>query len=278
VDLNWMQSVFYGFLSGMTDILPVSAQAHKILFLKFLGIKASPAVLELFVHTAVLLALYYSSQSHLTRMRRAKSLSRVPKKKRKRPLDTRSLMDWNFFITIIIPAFIGLFLYQYVSSMQSNLVYISLFLFLNGTLLYAPQFFTTGNRDARTLSRVEGILMGLGGMLSIFPGISAIGASTSISSVCGIDRKYALNMAFLLNMVITAGWAVYDILEIFAVGFGSISLFLFFQYLLTAIFSFIGTLSAVKIMRYLADNSGFSLFGVYCWGMALFIFILNLIA
>lgn len=278
MDLNWIQSILYGFISGMADILPVSAHAHKILFLKFLGLKTSPAVLELSVHIAILGALYYTSQAQLTRMRRARLLSRVPKKKRKRPLDTRSLMDWRLFITITIPAFIGLYLYQYVSPMQSNLVYISLFLFLNGIILYAPQFFSTGNRDARTLSRVEGILMGLGGTLSIFPGISAIGASSSISSVCGVDRKYAVNMALMLNMVIVAGFVVYDILEILTVGLGVISMEILFKYLLTAIFSFIGTMLAVKILRYLAETSGFTVFGVYCWGLALFTFILNLIA
>lgn len=278
MDLNWMQSIFYGFVSGMTDILPVSAQAHKILFLKFLGVKTDPIVLELFVHIAVFWALYYSSKAQLSRMRRARMLSRVPKKKRKRPLDTRSLMDWRFFITITIPAVIGLYLYQYLSVIQSNLVYISLFLFMNGIILYVPQFYSTGNRDARMLSRVEGILMGLGGALSIVPGISAIGASTSIGSVCGIDRKYALNMALMLNMVIMAGLAVYDLLQILHIGLGIISIGIIIQYLFSAVFAFAGTMLAVRIMRYMADNNGYSLFAMYCWGMALFMFILNLMA
>ena len=39
-----------------------------------------------------------------------------------------------------------------------------------------------------------------------------------------------------------------------------------------------GCLLGIKLMRYLAAERGYSLFGVYCWGLALFTFILNLIA
>ena len=46
----------------------------------------------------------------------------------------------------------------------------------------------------------------------------------------------------------------------------------------SAIAAFAGTTLGVKFIRQIAENHGFSMFGVYCWGMALFIFILNLMA
>ena len=101
-------------------------------------------------------------------MKRARALARVPKRKRKRPLDIRSMMDWSMLKTMLIPAIFGVFLRQYTGSLQGNLMLISLFLFVNGLILYVPQFFPTSNRDSRTLSRIEGLLMGLGGGLFIF--------------------------------------------------------------------------------------------------------------
>ena len=44
---------------------------------------------------AVFAAIYYSSQAQMVRMQRARALARVPKRKRKRPLDVRSMMDWS---------------------------------------------------------------------------------------------------------------------------------------------------------------------------------------
>lgn len=278
MDLNWLESILYGFFSGMMDILPVSAEAHKVLLLKFFGKQGNLDLLDLLVHLSILGALYVSCQSHIVRIRRARALARIPKKKRKRPLDTRTLMDWSMLKTMIVPVILGLFLYRYTAPVYGNLLLMALFLFLNGLILYVPQFLPTSNRDSRTLSRIEGLLMGLGGAVSIIPGISAIGAATSVGSVCGVERNYSLTMALMLNMVLMAGMVVYDVLGIMANGLGLLSLAIILRYLLTAVVSFGGTILGVKIMRYLAENQGFSLFGVYCWGLALFTFILNLMA
>lgn len=278
MELNWFQSVLYGLLSGLMDILPVSAQAHRALLLKFYGIKENGDFLNLLIHLGILCALYWNSQSQLIRMSRARALARVPKRKRKRPLDTKSLMDLSMLKTMLIPVILGLFLYRFVSDMSGSLMWIALFLFLNGVILYVPQFLPSSNRDSRTLSRVEGLLMGLGGAASILPGISAVGVTTSIGSVCGVERSYSLDMALLMNMILTIGLAVYDVMGIMANGMDVLSFSIILRYLLTAAAAFGGAMLGIKFMRHLASNQGFSLFGVYCWGLALFTFILNLIA
>lgn len=278
MDLSWLQSIFYGVLSGLTDILPVSAQAHKVLLLKFFGTSGSMEMMDLMIHLAILAALYFSNQTQLVRISRAKALARVPKRKRKRPLDTRSLMDLSMLKTMLVPVIVGLFLYQYASPLKSNLLLLSIFLFLNGVVLYIPQFLPSSNRDSRTLSRVEGLLMGLGGMASMLPGVSAIGVSTSIGSVCGVERSYSLNMALLMNMFIAIGMLVYDVIGIAASGIGTLSFLIFLRYLVTALVSFAGCFLGIKFTRYLAANHSFTLFALYCFGLALFTFILNLMA
>lgn len=278
MDLNWLQSILYGLLSGLTDILPVSAQAHKVLLLKLFGIQDNMEAMDFLIHLAILAALYFSSQTQLVRMSRAKALARVPKRKRKRPLDVRSLMDLSLAKTMLVPTVIGLFLYQYASGLKSNLMLLSVFLFLNGVVLYVPQFLPSSNRDSRTLSRVEGLLMGLGGAASVLPGVSAIGVSTSIGSVCGVERSYSLNMALLMNMAVTLGFLVYDVMGIAANGLGTLTFLIFIRYLLTALVAFGGCFLGIKVMRYLAANHSFALFALYCFGLALFTFILNLMA
>ena len=278
MELSWIKSCIYGLLSGILDIFPVSAQAHSVLLLKFFGLKVSSDCMNLLIHTAVLAALYYCCQTQLIRMRRARALARVPKRKRKRPLDVRSMMDWSMLKTMVIPAILGVYLRRYTAGLNSNLLLIALFIFVNGIILYLPQFFPTSNRDSRTLSRIEGLLMGLGGMASAVPGISAIGVTTSIASVCGVDRTYGLDMAVMMNMAITAGLIVLDILGILSNGLGAFSFMILVRYLFAAASAFGGVVLGVKLMRRLAAEHGFSIFGVYCWGLALFTFILNLLA
>lgn len=277
MDLNWLQSILFGLISGLADIFPVSAQAHRVLLLKFYGVKSTTNLLSLLLHLSVLVALYISSQEQFARMNRARALARVPKRKRKRPLDTRSMMDWSLVKTMLIPAILGLYLYRYVRKLEANLLMIALFLFINGIILYIPQFLPSSNRDSRTLSRVEGLLMGLGSTVSVLPGISTVGAMASVGSVCGVERVYGLNMTLIIKMFMLLGLMVYDVLGILSAGIEALSFALVLQYLLTALISFGGAMIGIRVMRRLAADYGYSLFGVYCWGLALFIFILNLV-
>ncbi len=278
MDLSWLESILFGILSGLMDILPVSAQAHKVLALKFFGVRGSSALLELFVHSAVAGAIFYNCQAHLIRMRRARALARIPKKKRKRPLDTRSLMDWSMLKTMAVPTVLGLLLYRYSGKIQTNFLLLALFLFINGIILYIPQFFPTSNRDSRTLSRVEGLLMGLGPVAAILPGISPVGATVSIASVCGVERGYGLTMALLVTMIFDLGLAVYDGIAILNGGLDAVSLMLVLRCLMAGIAAFGGATLGIRVLRRFSENHGYSLFGVYCWGLSLFTFILNLIA
>lgn len=278
MDLNWMESVIYGFLSGLMDIVPLSAQAHRILLMKFFGISGGTEVMRLAVHIGVFGGLYYSCQSQIVRINRARALARVPKRRRKRPLDTRSLMDWSMLKTMLIPMVVGLFLYKYNTAMRDNLLLVAIFLLVNGIILYVPQFLPGSNRDSRTLTRLEGFLMGLGATASTLPGISAVGAAVSIGSVCGVERGFCLSMALMMNLALNLGLAIVDVFTLFTNGLGVISFGILIRYLATGLTAFGGCLLGIKIMRILSGNHGYSGFAFYCVGLSLFTFILNLMA
>lgn len=276
--LSWLESILYGFISGLTEMLPVSAQAHRLLMMKLFGVAGEPALLRLLVHVASLAAVYFACQTHIVKLMRAKSLSRVPKKKRRRPLDTKSLMDMSLWKTMLVPVILSFFFYEKARSLGSSLILVACFLFVNGLILYIPQFLPGSNKDSRSLSRVEGILMGLGGGLSVLPGMSAMGMSVSVGSVCGVERGYAVNMSLLMSLGIHVGLIVFDIMALISGGIGGLTLMGVLQCIVSAAAAFGGVTLGVKLMRSLAQNGGFALFGYYCWGLALFTFILNLMA
>ena len=278
MELNWLESIIFGLLSGLGEILPVSARAHGILLLKIFGAEDNSQLFYLLVHLAILAAVYISCQTQIVRYLRARRISRIPKKKRKRPLDTRSLMDFRMLRTMVIPVILAFIFYNRCQGIGQKAVWLSVLLFLNGVILYIPQFLPGSNKDSRTLTRLEGLLMGLGGAASVLPGISGVGASLSIGSVCGVERTYALNMTLLMEIVVLVGLIVYDIIGIISVGLGTLSFLILIKYLLSAAAAFAGAYLGIRILRALADEAGFSVFAYYCWGAALFAFILNLLA
>lgn len=278
MDLDWFQSVMYGLFAGITEILPVSSRAHSTILLKVFGRAGTDQLSQLLIHVCVLAALYYASQTQIIRVSRALSLARVPKKRRKRPLDTKSLMDYRLWRTMIIPVILGYLLYNKVSVLDGKLVLVSLFLFINGIILYIPQFLPGCNKDSRTLSRIDGLLMGLGGALSIFPGISGIGAAVSVGSFRGVDRTYALNVSLLMSCVIMVCLIVLDVMALISFGIGAVTFVEVLKYVVSAAAAFVGAMLGIRLMRMLIAGSGFYLFSYYCWGLALFAFILNLMA
>ena len=116
MDLNWLQSIVYGLTSGLMDILPVSSQAHRLLLLKLFGADGRSDLLYLLIHLGIVAGLYINCTGHLIRMARASRLSRIPKRKRKRPLDVKSLMDLSMLKTMLIPVVLGLILQKHTVS------------------------------------------------------------------------------------------------------------------------------------------------------------------
>ena len=278
MNFGWLESLLMGITTGLTEILPVSTQAHNRILLKFMGRGESAVLLNLMIHLGVLAAIYLSCQPHILKMLRAKNMSRIPKRKRKRPLDTRSLMDLSLWQTMLLPVILVFLFWRKLEGVSSNMIIMATLLFLNGLILYIPQFLPSSNKDCRSLSRVEGLLMGLGGSLFAIPGLSGMGAALSVASVTGVDRKYGLNMILLMQMGVMAGKVIYDVLDLISAGMGGLSVMALIIYVLSAAASFLGAFLAVKTLRYLAENKGFASFAYYSWGLALFTFVLSLMA
>lgn len=276
--MNWFQSLIIGFFSGITDILPVSAQAHKAVLMTLFGVEQEPPLLRMFMHIAVFCGLYMSCQQNILRMIRQKQLARIPKNRRKRPVDLRILLDIRLLVTMAIPVILGLFFYRKATVLNDRLPWIALLLVVNGVILYLPNILPSGNKDSRSLSRLEAVLMGLGGAASVLPGISTVGSICSVGSVCGAERSYILDISLMMHMVMTAGLMFFDFISLFTVGFGVAGFTGILCCMLAAIAAFVGTYYGIKIMRAMAVNIGFGIFAYYSIGLAMMAFVLYLSA
>lgn len=276
MELNWLQSVLLGLVSGIADILPVSAQAHRLVMLKLFGQNSEPIVLRLILHICTMAALYYSCRGQIIRLTRAQKQAKIPKRRRKRPLDTRSLTDFNLLKTALVPVILAFLFYEKTASLSENLILVAVFLFLNGIIMYIPQFLPGANKDSGNVSRVEGLLLGLGGAASTVPGISCIGAASSVGSVCGMEKNYTLNIALLMNIPVLIGFTVFDVIAVVESGISGLTFAAFFGYLLAGAAAFFGVILGLNLLKRIVSTIGFPVFAFYSWGAALFTFILSL--
>lgn len=275
MEWNWLHSIVYGFLSGFSELLPISPDAHQWLFAKLTGVGQIHLSHRLFGHIGVLLALLLVCKPQLDKLRREKRIAGLPPKRRKRQPDVKSLSEMRFLRMALWLLLLSVPIFLLVSRMGERPWLVALLFLVNGIILYVPQFLPGGNKDALSLSAADGLLTGTAGALGRLPGISGIGCAMSALKLRGVDWQYALQMCLLLAipaLAIAVGCDVYGII----LGSAGISIGHFFYYLLTVLSAFAGAYIGIVIMRFLAVKAGLSGFAYYCWGMALFTFFLYL--
>ena len=126
------------------------------------------------------------------------------------------------------------------------------------------------------MRRVDGMLLGIANALSIIPGLSRIGLSTTVSAAQGCSRKSALQWALLLGIPVLFLLCGFDIYDIIRWGTGIDEFKDIVLCFAAGLLAFIGSYTGIRLMRYLIQYSDFRIFAFYSWGASLFTFILYL--
>lgn len=274
--LSWLQSLIYGLISGLTEFFPISAQAHQTMMLRLFGTTDAGNLTVLLVRAAVLAALFLNCRDHIEHLRREQRLQMIPARRRKRQPDPRKILELRLLKSAAIPAILGFVFYIQVRQWNQNLLMISVLLIVNGIVLYYPQTVRSGNKDARSMSGFDSILLGIGGSLGLVAGFSRIGFMTSAAAIRGADQEHGLNWALLLSLPVLLVYLCLDGFAVLTGGFGSLGLMAVIGYVLAAIGAFLGASLSLHMMRSFSRKVGFSGFSYYCWGAALFTFIMFL--
>lgn len=261
--MNWFQSILYGFISGLTEFIPVSSRAHQAILLEMFGQTRANPLLDFFVHIAILVGVYMSRNY------------RVPGEQNRGGYLSASA-DVRFTRTATIPMLIGIVVFTYLLKGGASLLMVSLFCLVNGIILFIPGRMLQGNKDSRSMSALDGILAGLAGALSGLTGISRTGSIVSAATARGADRNQALKWAISLSIPAMAMLILIDIFNLFT-AFQAVSFWNVVFYLLAAVAAYGGTYLGIRFIKIISVRIGFSSFAYYCWGAALFSFVLYLI-
>ena len=276
MNINWLESLLYGFVSGLAEFLPISAHAHQSIMVRLFGITGNAAFINLLVHCGMLLGLYFATREHFWILYREMRLAAVPKRRRRREPDSKSIMQVKLIKTAFWLLAFGFVFYPITRLWQTKIHIVGLLLVVNGLIIIFPQFLFSGNKDARRMSTIDGALLGIANALFIFPGISRIAISTTVSHARGVDRTNALNWALCLSIPALAFLIGFDIYDIISKGIGIVGFLDVIKCLLAAVSSYLGAYMSITFMRYISVHSGYYVFGYYSWGAALFAFILFL--
>jgi undecaprenyl-diphosphatase len=225
--ITYWQAIVLGLLQGVSELFPVSSLGHSVILPSLLGwnIHQNDAYFLAFLvatHLAtalVLLGFFWQDWVRIVR-----GLGRSLRDRGIDPADTDAKLAWLLILGTIPAGILGLTLEHKLRSVFASPESASIFLMLNGLLLYgaellrrrAPQ--TDEDDDARIAKQVGwGGAFGIGAAqaLALIPGFSRSGATMGGGLVAGLSNKDAARFAFLLATPIILAAAVLKLPDLF---------------------------------------------------------------
>ena len=277
MNISLIESILYGLFCGFAEFLPVSSQAHRNILNCLFGVDQEEPLMAMFLHIGALLALVVSSRSLLQRLQRELEIKRVARRRSRRQPDELAVLDMSLVKTASIVMLLGLVFYFQAATWNGNLPMVVLFLVANGIILHIPMYLPKGNKDARTMSRLDAVLLGIGSALSALPGISRVGVSTSVGIARGATPQNAYKWSLLISIPALAAFIVLDLIGVVSAGLGQLDFSFILQCILCGCTAYIGATAGISLMKMVVHRSGIENFSYYCWGAALFTFILYMI-
>lgn len=265
----------YGLLGGLFEFLPVSPQVHQEVFLKLTGLDAPGYGFSLAVHLGALAAVIVSYYASIGKLYREQKIASQPKRNRKRQPDFVSLMKLRLLKIAAVPMVLSCLLTPWLSRYFGRVWLVAIMTFLSGIVVLLPHYMIRANKDARTLSPLDATLVGMGGILGAITGFSRVGLLTSVASMRGTDREFALEFTYLLMIPALTALCIGDFgMIIFA---GASTAVPIFAAVLACAAAFGAGFAGIRFMRFLAVKVGYESLAYYSWGLAMFTFVLYLI-
>ena len=276
--MNFIESLIYGVVSGLTEIFPVSSQANQMVMRHLFGIPQKEPIRDLLVHIAILVAIFFACRGMFTKIRREQVLAY---RMRRNPSQVRALKgvyDVRLIRTAIPIMVVGMFANLLFADFYDRRPLFSLVLLINGAITLIPVYMHQGNKDARVMSRGDGILIGFAAACSAIPGISRSGAVMFMTLLRKADKQNGVNWALLLAVPAMAVLILLDFIAMFIVGVSGVTIGVLGGYLVSMVSAFIGAFLAVNTVKMLIVRADYSGFAYYDFGLALLTFVLYLIA
>jgi undecaprenyl-diphosphatase len=204
-----IQAFILGIVQGITEFLPISSTAHLIIVTKVFGWKelGSKDFVDAIQFGSVIAILWYFWAVISSLVKGAITAFKTK--------DWES-EEWKIVVGIAvgtIPALtIGFLLKDVIP--ESSLI-IAIMSIIMAILLGLAEKIGSRKRGFATLEIRDGILVGLGQTLALFPGVSRSGSTLTTGLFLGLEREAAAKFSFLLGFPTLTIATLYKSLKIF---------------------------------------------------------------
>lgn len=266
---------------GLTGILLLSGDGHLLILEKLLGVSEQPVNFLFFavvLHIGNLLAVLICCRGRVRLLTRelAGMLHAGKRAKRARKHAGIERRELILLLTALVPmllslAFVGPVRRIYES--EQRLLWGGIGLACSGGVLFLCERFYRGNRDARTVTLFDALLIGLAQAFSVFPGLSRAALTVGTGVLRGIKRSYAVSFSFLLSVPVILAALIAVLISPGGAGqLPSVWICLFSVAVSTG-----ASVFALRLLERIAEYGRFDNLAYFCWGAGILSVVLALI-
>ena len=269
--MEWWQAILLGLVQGLTEFLPVSSSGHLMIVRELIGVDGEGFLdFTVTVHFATVIA---------TLVVFWKAVWDLIKGFFKFKYNDETDYIFKILVSLIPVAVIGFFFKDSVESLfGEGLLPVGIGLCITAALLLWSDF--AGKKTEAPAKEVrngitywQALLVGLGQAVAVAPGISRSGTTIAAGLVSGVKREVMAQFSFLMVLIPILGEQFLDILKAFLEGGGFGGAVGFLPLLLGFVSAFASGLFACKAMVALVRRARLSWFALYCFIVAILIFI-----
>ena len=276
--MSFFDAILLGIIQGLAEFLPISSSGHLSVFQNFFGMTQDAAdnlffdvLLHLGTLAAVFVAYWGEIKAIVLEGLTMVGLRKLPRGQKPDRLSRRMIL---FIIAATLPLLVVLPVKDVVDGLYSNTIFIGCAFLVTGKLLFLSDRMTRGNKDLKSATIVEVLLVGCAQAVAVVPGLSRSGSTIAAGLSRGFSREFAVKFSFLLSIPAVLGANLLSLIDAAQAGIDWSLMPMYAAGIITAAVS--GYL-AIRLLKFITQRGSFGAFCYYCWGAGLVTLILSLI-
>src|SRR5699024_8908289 len=180
--MTYFSAIFLGLIQGIAEFLPISSSGHLAFFQNVVGIANGEENMffDVLLHLGTLVAVFVAYWSEIKALIleffTMIGVRKLPKGQKPDRLSRRMIL---FIILGTLPLFLVLPVKDRVEGLYSNAIFIGCAFLITGLLLFLSDRLNHGNKDIKSASILDVLIVGVGQALATVPGISRSGTTIS---------------------------------------------------------------------------------------------------
>jgi undecaprenyl-diphosphatase len=214
-----IEAIFFGVIQGLTEFLPISSSGHLVVLHHFFPSNMSASdelAFDVALHIGTIIPVFFYFWKEWQAM--AQGVLKV--------IQNRTISnnpDFTLFIQLIIAsipgALAGILLEKYIENRFRSALLVAVMMLIMGTILFIADRYTKREKDIRSISWKDVLMIGFSQALALIPGVSRSGITMTTGLFCRLTRRTAAKFSFLLLVPITLGAALKELPKLVHHGF-----------------------------------------------------------